>query len=52
MDERWPVSKDTAKHYSLFDAFDLSERTDNTNRALEAAHAAFREIGEKLTVIN
>lgn len=32
-------------------AFDLSEYTDNNNRAADAALAAFREIGEHLVVI-
>jgi DNA-binding NtrC family response regulator len=32
-------------------AFELSEFTDNTNRAADAALAAFQEIGERLAVL-
>jgi len=45
------LQKYSAALFAFRRAFDLSEITDNANRAADAALAAFQEIGEHLAVI-
>ncbi len=45
------LQKYSAALFAFRRAFDLSEITDNANRAAEAAFAAFQEIGEYLAVV-